>query len=76
MKKIKELKEEIINTAGSGQIAGLPPDIPPVPKGVTTKGHMLRRKPPKTFAGKAVSPASSASFLRKSEIVSVNLIPK
>jgi hypothetical protein len=44
MKKIKQIKEEIVNTVGSGQIAGLEPDIPPVPKGVTTKGSMLRRK--------------------------------
>ena len=59
MKKIKQIKEEIVNTVGSGQIAGLEPDIPPVPKGVTTKGSMLRRK---KFAGKEVFVVSSDAF--------------
>lgn len=59
MKKISKIKEEIINTAGSGQIAGLPPDTPPVPAGVTTKGSMLRRK---KFAGKDVFVVSSDAF--------------
>ena len=64
MKKIRKLKEEIVNTVGSGQIAGLEPDIPPVPKGVTTKGSMLRRKAPKTFAGKAVFTVPSDRFYK------------
>jgi hypothetical protein len=60
MKKLKQIKEEaIVNTVGSGQIAGLEPDTPPVPKGVTTKGHMLRRK---KFAGKQVFVVSSDAF--------------
>ena len=59
MKKIKKLKEEIINTVGSGAIAGLEPDTPPVPKGVTTKGSMIRRK---KFANKAVFVVSSDAF--------------
>ena len=62
MKKLKQIKEEgIVNTAGSGQIAGLPPDTPPVPKGVTTKGYMLRRRKP-DFGGKAVFTVSSDRF--------------
>ena len=64
MKKIKQIKEEIVNTVGSGQVAGLEPDIPPVPKGVTTKGSMLRRKAPKTFAGKAVFTVPSDRFYK------------
>ena len=64
MKKIRKIKEEIVNTVGSGQIAGLEPDIPPVPKGVTTKGSMLRRKAPKTFAGKAVFTVPSDRFYK------------
>ena len=32
MKKLKQIQEEaIVNTVGSGQIAGLEPDTPPVP---------------------------------------------
>lgn len=64
MKKVRKLKEEIVNTVGSGQIAGLEPDTPPVPKGVTTKGYMQRRKPPKTFAGKAVFTVPSDRFYK------------
>ena len=59
MKKIRKLKEEIINTVGSGQIAGLEPDTPPVPKGVTTKGSMIRRK---KFANTQVFVVSSDAF--------------
>lgn len=60
MKRIKQIKEDaIVNTVGSGQIAGLEPDTPPVPKGVTTKGKMLRRK---KFAGKEVFVVSSDAF--------------
>jgi len=60
MKTLKSIKEEaIVNTVGSGQIAGLEPDTPPVPKGVTTKSSMLRRK---KFAGKEVFVVSSDSF--------------
>jgi len=53
---MKKIDEEVpVNTASSGNIAGLPPDTPPVGKGITTKGHMLRRKlPTSKFAGKKV----------------------
>lgn len=54
---MKKLDEDIpVNNASSGAIAGLPPDTPPVGKGITTKGHMLRRKQLSTskFAGKKV----------------------
>lgn len=53
MKPLKQIKEQIAmsvgsnaNAGGIGGIAGLEPDLPPVPAGVTTKGHMLRRKSP------------------------------
>jgi hypothetical protein len=59
MKKLKDIKEQIVNTVGSGQVAGLEPDIPPVPKGVTTKGSMLRRK---KFANTTVFVVPSDSF--------------
>ena len=54
MKTLKQLKEEIINTVGSGQIAGLEPDVPPVPK-----KSMIRRK---KFANTEVFVVSSDSF--------------
>jgi len=56
LRKIK-LNEEM--SVGAGVIAGLEPDTPPVPKGVTTKGSMLRRK---KFAGKEVFVVSSDAF--------------
>lgn len=59
MKSLKQLKEEIAMTAGSPPIAGLPPDIPPVPAGVTTSGRMLRRK---KFAGQEVFVVPSNAF--------------
>lgn len=59
MKSYSKLKEEIINTVGGGQIAGLEPDIPPVPKGVTTKGAMVRRK---KFANNTVFVVPSDAF--------------
>jgi sugar/nucleoside kinase (ribokinase family) len=59
MKTLKQLKEEIVNTVGSGQIAGLEPDIPPVPKGITTKNNLIRRK---KFANTEVFVVSSDSF--------------
>lgn len=59
MKKLKAIKEEMAMTASSPPIAGLPPDIPPVPAGVTTAGKMLRRK---KFAGQEVFVVSSDSF--------------
>lgn len=59
MKKIKQIKEEIVNTVGSGQVAGLEPDVPPVPKGVTTGNKMIRRK---KFANTEVFVVSSDSF--------------
>lgn len=54
MKKLKQIKEQMAMSAASPPIAGLPPDIPPVPAGVTTAGHMLRRSPPVMFGGKRV----------------------
>jgi hypothetical protein len=63
MKKFKELKETVAMSAtgvsGGGPIAGLPPDFPPVPAGVTSKGSMLRRK---KFAGKEVFVVPSDAF--------------
>ena len=63
MKKFKELKEAMAMSAtgvsGGGPIAGLPPDFPPVPAGVTSKGSMLRRK---KFAGKEVFVVPSDAF--------------
>lgn len=63
MKKLKNIKESIAMSAtgvsGGGPIAGLPPDFPPVPAGVTTKGSMLRRK---KFAGKEVFVVPSNAF--------------
>lgn len=35
-----------VNTAGSGAIAGLPPDIPPFPLKSSKKLNILRRKKP------------------------------
>lgn len=48
MKTLKQIKEQIAMSVGAGGIAGLPPDLPPVPAGVTTAmtGNMLRRKSP------------------------------
>ena len=46
MKTFKQFQEQIAMSVGSGGIAGLEPDLPPVPKGMTTKNHMLRRKKP------------------------------
>lgn len=53
MKTIKQLREEAVagaapaTSVSGGGIAGIRPDeIPPVGKGITTKGHMLRRKKP------------------------------
>lgn len=49
-KTFKEFKEEaaVVNSVGAGNIAGMPPvdTVPPVPKGVTTRGKLLRRKKP------------------------------
>lgn len=49
MKKLEQIKEQeapATSVAGGG-IAGIRPDeIPPVGKGITTAGHMLRRKKP------------------------------
>ena len=59
MKRLKAIKEEFAMSAGSPPIAGLPPDIPPVPAGVTTGGKMLRRK---KFAGKDVFVVPSDAF--------------
>ena len=59
MKRLKSIKEEIAMTASSPPIAGLSPDIPPVPAGVTTGGRMLRRK---KFAGKDVFVVPSDAF--------------
>lgn len=44
MKTLKQVREQM-TTAG---IAGLPPDLPPVPAGVTTAmtGNLIRRKKP------------------------------
>lgn len=62
MKKLKQIKEDAaVNTVGSGQVAGLEPDTPPVPAGVTTRGSMVRRK---KFAGMPVFVVSSDSFNR------------
>lgn len=48
MKTLKQIKEQIAMSVGSGAVAGMPTASPaeqtPVPAGVTTKGHMLRRK--------------------------------
>lgn len=66
MKKFREFIEEDAPamTASSPPIAGLPPDLPPVGKGITTAGHMLRRKPPSMFGGKAVFRVPSDSFYK------------
>ena len=62
MKKFKEFKEEVAMSAtgvsGGGPLAGAPPDFPPVPAGVTTKGHMLRRKKPVDMVKKLIKGAS------------------
>lgn len=62
MKKLKKIKEQLAMSAASPPIAGLPPDIPPVPAGVTTAGHMLRRSPPVMFGGKRVFKVPSDRF--------------
>lgn len=53
-KTLKQIREEIAMSAtgvsGGGPIAGLPPDFPPVPKGVKTAGRMLRRRKPLTVS--------------------------
>ena len=54
MKRLNKIKEEMAMTASSPPIAGLSPDIPPVPAGVTTGKKMLRRKPHDYFGGKPV----------------------
>lgn len=59
MKKLNKIKEEMAMTASSPPIAGLSPDIPPVPAGVTTGGRMLRRK---KFAGQEVFVVPSDAF--------------
>jgi len=59
MKSLRSIKEEIAMSASSPPIAGLPPDVPPVPAGVTTSGKMLRRK---KFAGNDVFVVSSDAF--------------
>lgn len=59
MKRLNKIKEEIAMTASSPPIAGLPPDIPAVPAGVTTSGRMLRRK---KFAGQEVFVVPSDAF--------------
>jgi len=69
MKRFKEYINESIamsatGVSGGGPIAGLPPDFPPVAAGVTTGSSMLRRKPPATFAGKAVFKVPSDSFYK------------
>lgn len=50
-KTFKEFKEEatVVNSVGAGNIAGMPPvdTVPPVPKGMTSRGKLLRRKKPK-----------------------------
>lgn len=46
MKRLKRIREEIANSVGAGNIAGLEPDSPPVRK----RPSILRRKqllPPK-----------------------------
>lgn len=65
MKTFKQyLSEEApAMNASASTVAGLPPDLPPVPAGVTTAGRMLRRKPDK-FAGKAVFKVPSESFFK------------
>lgn len=40
MKRLKRIREEIANTASGANIAGLPPDTPPVRK----RPPILRRK--------------------------------
>lgn len=56
MKRFKAIREQLAMSAtgvsGGGPIAGLPPDIPPVPAGITTAGRMLRRKKPVTIKSK------------------------
>lgn len=50
MKTFKEFNEQIAMSVGSGAVAGMPtaspPEQTPVPAGVTTQGHMLRRNRP------------------------------
>lgn len=58
------IKEEApAMTASSPPIAGLAPDIPPVPKGVTTSKKMLRRvKPHDMFGGVPVFKVRSEDY--------------
>ena len=52
MKTLKQLKEEIVNTASGANISGLPPTEPPVSK----------KHNPVLFAGRRVFKVSSAAF--------------
>ncbi len=53
MKRLKQIKESIAMSVGSGAVAGMPTASPPeqTPVGLT---GMLRRKPPSMFGGRAV----------------------
>lgn len=61
IKKSNQVEEQAVAVAGmpgatsisGGGIAGINPgEIPPVGKGITTAGHMLRRLKPKLRQGK------------------------
>lgn len=50
IKRFKEFNEQIAMSVGGGAVAGMPtaspPEQTPVGAGITTAGHMLRRKKP------------------------------
>jgi len=56
MKSFRLIREEVANSIGAGGYAGVSDNQPPVGKGITTSGKMLRRKNPLDgdFAGNKV----------------------
>jgi hypothetical protein len=63
MISFKKFQEQITMSVGSGAVAGLAPDVPPVPKNVTTNKKMLRRvKPHNIFGGIPVFKVRSEDF--------------